>query len=77
MVLFVIEVKLFATLREGREKISFLDAADFKTAKDILNHFAIAEEEVAILLINGRHSKVVNEVKDGDVLALFPPIGGG
>lgn len=73
----MIEVRLFATLREGRGKIVTLDAAAFPTAGDIIRHLGIPVEEVAILLINGFHKKPENEVKDGDIVALFPPVGGG
>lgn len=73
----MIEVRLFATFREGRNKISLLDPSEYKTAGDILRHFSIPIEEVAILLINGHHSVSDAPVKDGDVLALFPPVGGG
>lgn len=45
--------------------------------KDILDLLEIPHEEVAICLINGFHSKIENPVKDGDILALFPPVGGG
>ena len=37
----------------------------------------IPQEEVSILLINGFHHKPESEVKDGDIVALFPPVGGG
>ena len=37
----------------------------------------IPAEEVSILLINGFHSKPEDPVKDGDVVSLFPPVGGG
>ena len=73
----MIEVRLFATLREGRGKVQMLDASGFSTAGDIIRHLAIPVEEVAILLINGFHKKPENEVKDGDIVALFPPVGGG
>ena len=73
----MIEVRLFASLREGRYKISFLDSADYSIAGEILDFFCIPHDEVAILLINGRHSNVDSPVKDGDVLAIFPPVGGG
>lgn len=73
----MIEVRLFATLREGRGKVQMLDAADFSTAGDIIRHLDIPVEEVAILLINGFHKKPENPVKDGDIVALFPPVGGG
>ena len=73
----MIEVRLFTTLREGRGKIQMLNAADFATAGDIIRRLEIPLEEVAILLINGFHKKPENEVKDGDIVALFPPVGGG
>lgn len=73
----MIEVRLFATFREGREKVVFLEPDNFPTAGSILDALSISESEVAILLINGRHSTPKSTVKDDDVLALFPPVGGG
>ena len=73
----MIEVRLFATLREGRGKLAMLPADQFVNAGDIIRHLNIPPEEVAILLINGFHSKPEDTVKDGDILALFPPVGGG
>jgi molybdopterin converting factor small subunit len=73
----MIEVRLFATFREGRQKIIMLDANQYQKASDITEFLQIASEEVAICLINGRHSKLLEPVKDGDVVALFPPVGGG
>ena len=73
----MIEVRLFATLREGRGKVVMLPAEDFKTAGEIIAHLNIPPEEVSILLINGFHNKPESEVKDEDIVALFPPVGGG
>ena len=73
----MIEVRFFATLRDGRGKIAQVPAAEAATAGDLLRRFEIPEEEVAILLINGFHSKPENSVKDGDIISLFPPVGGG
>ena len=73
----MIEVRLFASFREGREKISFLDSKEFKTIADIADYFNIPYEELAISLINGKHSRLDSPVNDGDVVALFPPVGGG
>jgi len=73
----MIEVRLFATFRIRREKILFLEAEKYATAGEIIDVLEIPREEVAILLINGRHSKADTAVHDGDVLALFPPVGGG
>lgn len=73
----MIEVRLFATFRQGREKVLHLNAKDHPNAQSILDHLHIPAQEVAILLINGTHSKPGDSVADGDVLALFPPVGGG
>lgn len=77
MEVMMIEVRLFATFREGRQKITFLEAGQFQTAAQVIDYFHIPHEEVAICLINGRHSRLDASVKDEDVLALFPPVGGG
>lgn len=73
----MIEVRLFATLREGRGKMIMLPAEDFPDAASIIRHLAIPAEEVAILLINGFHNKPDSAVKAGDIVAIFPPVGGG
>lgn len=73
----MIEVRLFATLRQGRGKVQMLEPEGFACAGDIIRHLEIPVEEVAILLINGFHQKPETPVKDGDIVALFPPVGGG
>ena len=73
----MIEVRLFATFREGRKKICQMDPEGLKKASDVLDILQIPYEEVAIYLINGRHSKLDDEIRDGDILAIFPPVGGG
>ena len=73
----MIEVRFFSTLREGRGKITQVPAKEAATAGDLLRRFEIPTEEVAILLINGFHSRPGDPVKDGDVVSLFPPVGGG
>ncbi|MCC5439483.1 MoaD/ThiS family protein [Clostridium botulinum] len=73
-----IEVRLFAYFREGRDKKYFMEINNENiTPKYILEKLNIQVEEVAILLINGRDGKVDTLLKDGDVLSLFPPVGGG
>lgn len=73
----MIEVRLFATFREGRGKKFFLDPEEFKNTGEILAHLRIPREEVAILLKNGQSATTEDFVKDGDVISLFPPAGGG
>ena len=73
----MIEVRVFATLRQGRDKVTMLPPEGIATAADILSRLDIPAEEVSILLINGFHRKPETPVKDGDIVALFPPVGGG
>ena len=73
----MIEVRFFATLRDGRGKVAEIPAEGVSTAGELLRRFDIPAEEVSILLINGFHSKPEDPVKDGDVVSLFPPVGGG
>lgn len=73
----MIEVRLFATLRQGRQKIVMLESAAIATAGDILRQLDIPAEEVSILLVNGFHKKPETPVQDGDIVSLFPPVGGG
>ncbi len=73
----MIEVRLFATLRDGREKILFLDPTQHHDVASLLQEIGITEKDVAICLVNGFHAKVDAAVKDADIISLFPPVGGG
>ena len=73
----MVEVRLFAGLRNGRQKVYQMESASVKTVKDIMDALDIEVKEVNILLINGFHQKPETEVKDGDVVSLFPAVGGG
>lgn len=72
-----ITVKLFATLREGRGKVIQFQADDGSSAAEILAALDISPSDVAILLINGFDQGPDTILQAGDVLSLFPPVGGG
>lgn len=72
-----IEVRLFATFREGREKRYLLEIKEGTKIADILNQLHIDEEGVSIMLLNGIDGKGDRILSEGDVLSLFPPVGGG
>ena len=73
----MIEVRLFAGLRQGRQKIYQMESDSISTVQDIMDRLSIDRKEVNILLINGFHQKPETEVKDGDIVSLFPALGGG
>lgn len=72
-----VNVKLFATLRQGRFAEERRETASGTTVADMIGELGIPEREVTLVFINGRHAGNETELKDGDTLALFPPIGGG
>ena len=72
-----ITVKLFATFREGRQKIQYMDLPEGTTPIDIYNILEIDKEQVFILLINGRDGKPDCVLAEDDTISLFPPVGGG
>jgi len=72
-----VEVKLFATFRKDRFKKKNIEFNENTTVEDVLDFLGIKKEDVALIILNGMHSKVDKELKEGDVLALFPPVAGG
>jgi len=75
--LIKIEVRLFAHFREGRNKKQVLELGEGTTILTVLDKLNIDENEVKIALINGRDGALDRQLQDGDILSLFPPVGGG
>lgn len=72
-----VTVRLFATFRDGREKVQIMELQEGTTPLEIIKKLEILASEIAILLVNGRDGKLENALADGDILSLFPPVGGG
>ena len=73
----MIEVRLFATLRQGRQKVYQLETGSVSIVQDVMDVLDIPRSEVNIILINGFHQKPETEIKDEDIVSLFPAVGGG
>jgi|APFre7841882590_1041340.scaffolds.fasta_scaffold293187_2 sulfur carrier protein ThiS len=83
-----IEVRTFMKFREflppassdGKAHVSLKDGATFA---DLLHTLGIPSEEPKLVIINGISRGVVSDtfnteiLHDGDVVAIFPPAGGG
>jgi len=72
-----LKVKLFETFREGRGKEVLFNIEHGTQVGKVLDMLGIKEEEIAILLVNGRDSKLDTQLLEGDYISLFPPVGGG
>ena len=73
----MVEVRLFAGLRQGRQKIYQMETGSVSTVQDVMDVLNIQRSEVNILLVNGFHQKPETELKDEDIVSLFPAVGGG
>lgn len=72
-----ITVKLFASFRAGRIPIEIREYPAGTTVLDIVLEQGIPVAELGIIMINSRHAKTDRELVEGDILALFPMLGGG
>ena len=72
-----ITVKLFATLREGRFDKKSIECDEGTTIAKILKGLDISKRKASIIFVNNRHADLNHELSDEDVVALFPPVGGG
>lgn len=72
-----VTVKLFATFRDGRFKVEERELPEDTSLLEVLQPLDIKPEEIAICLVNGRNVNEQHILKDGDTIALFPPVGGG
>jgi molybdopterin synthase sulfur carrier subunit len=72
-----VTIKLFATFQKGRFLVEARDYPPSTTVAEIVADLRIPEVEIGVLMANGRHVDLDHRPVDGDVLAIFPVIGGG
>ena len=72
-----VEIRLFAGLRDGRFKRRSTTLPDGTRLGEVVRELAIPEEEVSLPLVNGEYSPMDRELHAGDVVSLFPAVGGG
>lgn len=77
-----VTVKLYATLhryaRAERAGIPFrIELSQGATLRDLMDLLKIPPEETRITFVNGIIEEAEHRLKDGDVVGMFPPIGGG
>ena len=70
-----VQVKLFLHLRKNQ--IQTVELTDGSNARDLVRQLGIRLEEVGVLSINDRQAMLDQQLKDGDIISIIPPIGGG
>ncbi len=73
----VVEVKLFATFREGRFNERELELPEESSMSDLLKYLKIPEKDAKIIIVNGLAMSAEHQLSNHDVVAIFPPIAGG
>lgn len=72
-----ITVKLFASFRKQRFSIQERNCPSDHTVADIVRELGIKEDEIGIILVNGKSAMLDSPLAETDILALFPLVGGG
>ena len=78
----LVTVKLFATLVRFKDgvragKAFEVELRDGSVVKDLIDHLKIPVEETHVIFINNIIEETHSPLKDGDVVGVFPPVGGG
>jgi molybdopterin synthase sulfur carrier subunit len=76
-----VRVNLYATLalqttKQGSEA-SLIEIEDGTSIGDILDRLGVSRDAPKIIFLNGIHADLETIPKDGDRIAVFPPIAGG
>jgi molybdopterin converting factor small subunit len=72
-----VTVKLFASLRQFGPDRQVLELPPRATIDDVVRTVGIPGSIRLLRIVNGVHRRADEPLKDGDELALFPPIAGG
>jgi len=72
-----ITVKLFASFRTGRFSVEEREYPEGTSIGQVADDISLPREEIGIIMVNSRHAKLERVLEDGDILALFPLLGGG
>lgn len=74
-----VNVKLFAQYREGKFKAEEQNLKEGTSVENIIKQIGLDIQKfpIGVLMINGRHIDESYILKEGDVLSIFPKVGGG
>ena len=72
-----LDVRLSVILRKGRFTRETVALADGGTVMDLLRQLDLPDGQVAVVVVNGRHVSKDSTLQTGDIVSLFPHVGGG
>jgi molybdopterin converting factor small subunit len=72
-----VKIKLFATLRNYGPEEQLAELPENATLLDAIKLLKLPETIPLLRIVNGEHRQLTYLLKEGDEIALFPPIAGG
>ncbi len=72
-----VTIKLIGPFRIGRFKEEVREYPSALSVRDLIEEFRIPVNLLGIVLINGIHARVDDQLNDGDTVILLPFIDGG
>ncbi len=70
-------VKLFAYFRDNRFVAEVQEYPDTITVGEIVDQLGIDRDDIGITMRNSKHCAFEDRPAEGDILAIFPMVGGG
>jgi molybdopterin synthase sulfur carrier subunit len=80
--MITVRVKLYATLRDHYPGLGIGEAMavalpDGATVGQLVRQLALPDDQVKVLFVNHVIRREDHQLAPGDVVAIFPPVGGG
>jgi sulfur carrier protein len=72
-----VEIRLFESLKKHQPQGGKVRLAGGSRVTDLLDALGISTDDVGILMVNRADGRFDQQLQNGDVVTLIPPIGGG
>jgi molybdopterin converting factor small subunit len=72
-----VKIRLYANLRNYGPEEQEAELPENATLEDAIKRLNLPERIPLLKIVNGEHRNVKHPLKEGDEIALFPPIAGG
>ena len=72
-----VDIRLFASLKKHQPQDGKVRLAAGSRVTDLLDSLGISTDDVGIVMVNRADGRFDQQLQNGDVVTLIPPIGGG
>jgi len=72
-----VEIRLFESLKKHQPEGAKVRLASGSRVTDLLDALGISMDDVGVLMVNRSDGRFDQPLRNGDVVTLIPPIGGG